>query len=306
MIQPAGTAPRSAWPRRLFAVLIAGAMAGLLISAIPRQAEALSATRLFVQFNLCGNVCTQGRATVADDLVRAVRSRHTQPAAMFLQEVCRSQYDRLTSQLTAYTGHFEPTIPNRCDDRSDFGIAVLLRSHDVDYLGSWLLPNPAAGEPRAITCLRTAAIPGTTRPLVACSTHIDVEAGNPQPQIEAVAARAREFGRNHRVIIGGDFNVRPTHAYLDPMYASVYRHGTGIFDEADADVGRHRRTGGGPATTYHAFTSCNGSPCPKEFAVRRKFDYIFMSRPGFTQISAAPGNASHSDHRPLWATAKIT
>lgn len=243
---------------------------------LPTSADATAGGMAFLQFNMCGNVCGTRFAVVAD-LEREITSHRPQPYVVTLQEVCRSQYDRLVADLP-YHGHFEPTIRDRCWDGTDYGIAVLVRTSDVERLGSWPLPSPAGGEPRTISCVRTAA-------LVACVTHLDTDAANTPSQVAAVASRAGSYRASGPVVVGGDFNTTPDSAAIRPMYD--------LFAEADSADGEP--TGG-----------CSGAPCGQRRGYHRptrKIDYLFLSRTGFTGVTADATSAPHSDHTPLWAIA---
>jgi len=165
-------------------------LAGLVVLVyallrLPADAGTPPATLSILQFNMCGNACGT-RFAVVDDLEAEITGRTRQPFVVTLNEVCRGQYDRLLADLP-YHGHFQPTMPNRCWDGSDYGIAVLVRSSDVGYAGSAPLPAPAGGEPRTVTCVRTAF---QSRPLVACATHLDTDPANTASQVTAVAEHA--------------------------------------------------------------------------------------------------------------------
>jgi endonuclease/exonuclease/phosphatase family metal-dependent hydrolase len=257
---------------RLFGVL---ALVYALVR-VPTEADATAGGMAFLQFNMCGEICGTRFGVVAD-LEREITGHRPQPFVLTLQEVCRSQYDELVANLP-YHGHFEPTIPGRCWDGSDYGIAVLVRTSDVEHLGSWPLPNPAGGELRMLVCVRTTA-------LVACGTHIDTTPANKASQVAAVASRAGSYRAGGPVVVGGDFNVTPDNAVIKPMYD--------LFVEADAADGEF--TGG-----------CSSARCGDRDGYSRptrKIDYLFLSRSGFAGISADATSAPRSDHIPLWATA---
>jgi endonuclease/exonuclease/phosphatase family metal-dependent hydrolase len=240
-------------------------------------------TLAILQFNMCGMACGT-RFTVVGDLEREITGRGRQPFVVTLDEVCRGQYDRLLADLR-YRGHFQPTVPNRCWDGSDYGIAVLVRGSEIGYAGSAPLPGPAGGEPRTVTCVRTRAPGPAARPLVACATHLDTDPVNTASQVAAVAAHAGGF--DDAVVVGGDFNARPR----DPAMAAM----AGEFVEADA--GGDAFTGGCPRPR------CGSAPGYAH--PTRKIDYIFLSRGDFTGVSARVTSAPHSDHVPLWATAAL-
>ena len=266
----------------------------VVVPAAPSRAA--SARLTFLSLNMCGNACGQ-RMTVVADLEASLSSR--QPFAVMLQEVCRGQFDRLRADLPAYRGRFATTLPGRCWDGSDYGIAVLLRTSSYRLQGVWSLPNPGADEPRALLCLRT-SVGGASQPLVVCSTHIDFNTENRASQISAVASRTRSLDPGRAVVVGGDFNTTPGNRAIDPMYDSVYPSGTGVFREADST--NLSRSGGGEGSTYNEFTSCGTLPCGSTL---RKIDYVFMSRRDFVSPAADVKDAAHSDHAPVWARAEV-
>ena len=298
-------------PTRLL-VLVVLLLAGLVAPPPPEAADAdadanaASTGLTFLHFNMCGNACGT-RMTVVTDLANAITSRSPQPFVVTLNEVCRSQYDKLDADLPPYRGHFEPTVLSRCWDGSDYGIAVLLRTGSFADLGSTPLPSPGGGEPRKMSCLRT-NVPGASQPLVACVTHVDTGAANLAPQIGAVASRARDYWAGHKVLVGGDFNATPGSSALNPMYSTDYPGGTGVFNEADS--ANSSRGGGGVGSSDNEYTGgCASYPCGWQAAYShptRKLDYVFLSRYDFVGYGADGTYARHSDHIPLWVTATIT
>ncbi len=247
---------------------------------LPVAASAEPGAVTFLQFNMCGSACGT-RLTVVGDLEREIRGHDPQPYVVTLDEVCRGQYDRLVADLH-YAGHFEPTVRNRCWDGSDYGIAILLRTSEVRHLGSWPLPAPAGGEPRALACVRSTA---RDRPLVGCVTHLDTDPANSPSQVAAVAGRTAAFPGP--TVVGGDFNAPPDSAAMDPMY--------GAFDEVEPGRGG-------------AFTGgCTTTGCGAGYRrPTRKIDYLFLSRGDFAGPATRTGSAPHSDHVPLWSTATLT
>jgi endonuclease/exonuclease/phosphatase family metal-dependent hydrolase len=244
---------------------------------VPVAASAEPGPVTFLQFNLCGSACGT-RFTIVADLEREIREHGPQPYVVTLDEVCRGQYDKLVADLR-YAGHFEPTVRGRCWDGSDYGIAILVRTASVSLAGSWALPAPAGGEPRRLACVRATV---RDRPLVGCVTHLDTDPLNTPSQVAAVAARASTFPT---VVVGGDFNARPDSPAMRPLYAGFEEVGGGF-------------TGGCPAAR------CGARP---GFAhPTRKIDYLFLSRGDFADPVARTGDAPHSDHVPLRATANLT
>lgn len=261
------------------------------------EAGATSSRLTLLSANLCGNACGT-RMAVVSDLEQAMRARA--PYAVSLQEVCRSQFSRLLLDLPAYRGRFATTLPKRCWDGSDYGIAVLLRTRTFSTAGEWWLPNPGGNEPRKLLCLQS-SVAGASQPFITCTVHVDYHAANLASQVRAVADRTRALYRGHKVMVGGDVNTTPGAAALNTMYDSSYWHGTGVFEEADAT--NHRRSGGGPDSTYNEYTSCGSMPCGP---ANRKIDYVFLSRYDFVNRSADATNLAHSDHALLWAWAALT
>jgi endonuclease/exonuclease/phosphatase family metal-dependent hydrolase len=248
---------------------------------LPADADAPPGTLTILQFNMCGDACGT-RFAVVDDLEGEITGGRP-PFVVTLDEVCRRQYDRLLADLP-YHGHFQPTVRNRCWDGSDYGIAVLVRSSDVEYAGSMPLPAPAGGEPRTVTCVRTVV---TRQPLVACATHLDTDPRNTPSQVAAVAEHVDAFRTGAAVVVGGDFNTTPDQPALDPMDAGF----------VEADAADDAFTGGCPRAR------CGTGP--GYVHPTRKIDYVFLSRGHFTGVSAVVGSAPHSDHTPLWATATL-
>ena len=111
------------------------------LSVTPVNANAASARVGFLQFNVCGKTCHLGTAVVGD-IENAVGSASPQPFVLTLNEMCRSDYAKLTADLPAYHGFFQTTLPRNCADGSDNGDAILVRTASVTYLGSWALPRP--------------------------------------------------------------------------------------------------------------------------------------------------------------------
>jgi endonuclease/exonuclease/phosphatase family metal-dependent hydrolase len=253
---------------------------------LPANADTPPGTLAILQFNMCGSACDT-RFTVVADLEREITGRGWQPFVVTLDEVCRGQYDRLLADLP-YHGHFQPTVPDRCWDGSDYGIAVLVHTSDVTYAGSAPLPAPAGGEPRTVTCVRTAVRTAVrAEPLVACATHLDTDPANTASQVAAVASWAGGFRGRAAVVVGGDFNTVPGAPALDPMGAGF----------VEADAGEDAFTGG------CARARCGAGPGYAH--PTRKIDDVFLSRDDFAGVGAEVTAAPHSDHAPLWATATL-
>jgi endonuclease/exonuclease/phosphatase family metal-dependent hydrolase len=262
-------------------------LAGLVVLVyallrLPAAAGTPSGTLAFLQFNLCGSACGTQFAVVRD-LEREITRDGLQPFVVTLNEICRGQYDKLLTDLP-YRGHFEPTVPDRCFDGSDYGVAVLMRTPSVQYLGSSALPAPAGGEPRTVTCIRTEV---QVRPLVACATHLDTDPRNTASQVATVAAFTQRFTAGAAVVVGGDFNAPPEAPGMHRMYADFTE-----VDPSDADTGGCARAHCGARSGYAHPT--------------RKIDYLFLSRGAVRDVRSRVGIAPHSDHAPLRATGALT
>jgi endonuclease/exonuclease/phosphatase family metal-dependent hydrolase len=250
---------------------------------LPAAADTPPGTLALLQFNMCGSACGT-RFMVVHDLEREITGRGRPPFVVTLDEVCRGQYDALLAHVP-YHGHFQPTVPHRCWDGSDYGIAVLVRTAEIASAGSAPLPAPAGGEPRTVACVRTTV---RDRPLVACVTHLDTDPANTPSQVAAVAAYTGRYADGAAVIVGGDFNATPDKPAMRPMAAGF----------VEADAGQDAFTGG-----------CSAAHCgsaPGYAHPIRKIDYVFLSRGDFTDVEAVTTSAPHSDHTPLWATARLS
>ncbi|PWW66530.1 endonuclease/exonuclease/phosphatase family protein [Actinokineospora spheciospongiae] len=251
-------------------------VAGLVLPGAPARAAEFSFLNL--SFNLCGNKCNGGRLAVADSTADAILDRPTRPRTATLQEVCAGQAQRLRTRLGAagYKVIHVPTA-HRCDDGSDYGIALVHRG-EAAWHRVHPLPNPGGHEPRKAVCamLRTPAT-------LACSTHIDFHAdGTRGAQIREIATLIADFtAAGHATYIGGDFNAEPTDDQLDPLYLPAYGGGaTGRLTEATGCCTR-----GGPATA-------DGG---------RKIDYTFALAGKFNPdwIDVVP--TDQSDHHKVWS-----
>ncbi len=266
----------------LASVAVVAAVALAISLATAAHATALRQT--YLQLNLCGNACNNGTLAVITQLEHTIDAR--QPFAITLNELCENQYDRLTADLGAYHGRFDPTGPT-CVNGARYGNAILLHTTEVTLIGSWQLPNPAADETRRLMCLGTRLPDGPA--LTVCGTHISSFVANGPPQISAVAAILRGLPGHDPLVLAGDFNTVPANPGLDPLYRTCYAGGTGQFDEAASTGCARTETGDEHTWQQH------------------KYDYVFLSGGGFTAVEADASDAVNglSDHRALWATATV-
>ena len=283
------------------------ATASLLVGVVP-EAHAASQIKI-LQFNMCGNVCNNDGMTVVTDIENSINASSPQPAFVTLEEVCGNQFSRLWGDLAPYYGEFYVTVPGACAGGDDYGIAILTRTNVYSDLGSWWLPKQVgytADESRKVGCIQTSTF-GGSQPIIACVTHISTNTHNQAGQITYVANKARGYWSGHKVLVGGDFNVTPTNAYMNPMYESYYSPaGSGIFNEVDSS--NEYRTGGGFNTAYNEYTVCGGNkkPCGDasgDYQPTSKIDYVFVSDLDFFSLTSDATYAAHSDHAPLWGWA---
>gem|GEM_PF-1779707 len=276
---------------RRAAGIVAAAAAMVAAFALSGDAPATAYRQTYLQFNLCGNACSSGGLGVVTDLERSIRERR--PFAVTLNEVCENQYDRLLADLVPYQGRFDPTGAT-CRNGARFGNAVLVRTTNVNLVGSWELPNPARDETRRIMCV-SSQLPRAPS-LVICVTHVSNESGNIAAQVSVVAGIVNGLDVNNAVLLGGDFNTDPADARMNPLYSSTCDgSGTGGFQEADS-AGCSGRS---------LINKKVGSDVINEDTYgRHKFDYIFLSDGDWSSPGADASDAAYglSDHDALWAT----
>jgi endonuclease/exonuclease/phosphatase family metal-dependent hydrolase len=272
-------------------VVVVAAIAAVVL-ALSGDVRATGDRETILQFNMCGHACNRGGLDVVPPLENSIRDR--QPFVVTLNEVCETQYDSLRTALSAYQGRFDPTGP-RCRNGARYGNALLVRSSEVDFVGTWELPNPAQDEPRRLMCVRTRV--GDESPVRVCVTHISNEQGNIAAQVTAVASILKDLPAGDAVILGGDFNTDPGDPRMNPLYSADYGSGTGKFHEADA-AGDHNRSVLG--------AQVDGDTINEHTYSDHKFDYVFLSDGDWDSLTAeADGSNPHSDHRALWAAASL-
>jgi len=290
--------------RLLLVTLVATGIVGTVGTTPANAASAIG----ILQFNMCGNVCTNDSIPTADAVVSSITNHSPQPAFVMLEEVCRDQYNEIWNLLPTYDGYFIKTVTGGCSGGSmDYGIAILTKTFSWTQLGPWKLPEQVgytSDEDRYLGCLQTSTF-GGSQPIVACVTHISTNSHNQPGQVQFVASKGSYYYNGHKVIVGGDFNLTPPVQSMNPMYDSAYSPtGSGIFNEADADPSTLSRTGGGAGSTYNEYTVCGGNrkPCGygKTYSPTSKIDYIFASDFDFTSRSADATYSTVSDHTPLW------
>ncbi|WP_156757680.1 endonuclease/exonuclease/phosphatase family protein [Actinokineospora pegani] len=240
-----------------------------------RAVEPRATTVLTLSFNMCGGKCNDGRPAVADEVAAAIANRD--PKAATPQEVCAGQAKRLRARLgAAWTVEHVPTR-HRCDDGSDYGIALAYRGESA-WQKVWPLPNPGGHEPRRMVCAKLSG-----PDVLACSTHIDFHAdGTRGAQIREVARIMAGYATaGHAAYVGGDFNAAPGDAQLNPLYRPAYGQGA---------AGRHNEASG--CCTRGGTATGDGG---------RKIDYVFGLAGRFTPGGVEVVPSGLSDHREVWA-----
>jgi endonuclease/exonuclease/phosphatase family metal-dependent hydrolase len=267
------------------------AVATLVVLVVAGGVRAAEYRHTYLQYNLCGNACSEGGYGVVDELAGWIERRR--PYAVTLNEVCENQYERLRADLGAYVGFFEPTA--RCRTGARYGNVILVRSTDVARVGSWELPNPAGDERRRLLCVRAHRL--SAGPLVVCVTHISNYAGNIAAQVEVVAAHVNRIAVDQAVLVGGDFNTDPADSRLDPLYRACGGSGAGAFHEADSS---------GCAVRSPLNQPDGADVINEDTYNRHKYDYLFLSDGDWSSFTAdATDPDGFSDHDPLWATAVV-
>lgn len=288
-----------------------GAGAGRVSPAVGTQAVENPA-RVF-HFNMCGAVrdndkCTSKGGSGEGTSVPAIVSSAVdyQPDIVTLNEVCENQFDALLDQLEAggyaMDGRFGTARPDvsTCDG-SDYGNAVLSRRTILNDAGEQLshpLPGPDGAEVRQLLCVDT---PLRGRNVKACATHLSSSGGKQATQVSdgILPVVNTWLDAGIPVLIGGDFNVRPTDDALTPLYSRD--GGTGRFREMDETDFDFFTVG---CRNEYAESCRSGEGTHDEVLVDPKIDYVFFSE-DFAKPRGDATTSPVSDHDPLRATAVV-
>jgi endonuclease/exonuclease/phosphatase family metal-dependent hydrolase len=247
--------------------------------------------RLF-QFNMCGRVCPWPAQVKTAAVVDSLDEFH--PAAVSLNEVCRSQFTGIVSGIASrrwtMSAVFLVTRTGACSDGTDFGNAVLTRAKigSVDRT-IYAAQGPDHGEFRGLLCVIADL---GLRPTRICSTHIVNSGPDPTGSIRRsqIAQAASLVGRGASrmpVVLMGDFNLPPGDVALDRLYTRAHPGGIGAFDEVDQGTGKCR---------CGEVTQRSGE----------KIDYVFVTARDFNVVTSKATRADFSDHASLrgWVTVK--
>ncbi|EFF89901.1 FG-GAP repeat domain-containing protein [Streptomyces sp. e14] len=262
----------------------------------------------FVSYNLCGNVCSDARGydnqRRVDSVVAEATGATWNADQLYLQEVCRPQYDALLDRLQphGFSGLYAATISGRADtcDGSDYGLALFTKG---SVIASTVLDLRVGGESEPIKapCVKTRT---QYRVNWGCSVHLDWSKDNSLRIQEA--AKLAQLTRQWQdagipVVLGGDFNDTPRTAVATPFYEPANGHGTGTFVEADETDQDHFLAD----DCSDGRTRCrSGEPTFNN----SKLDYLFFSAGSFTGAKAdvLPLDTAVSDHRLLRGAAYWT
>ncbi|EMF02141.1 FG-GAP repeat-containing protein [Streptomyces mobaraensis NBRC 13819 = DSM 40847] len=285
--------------------------AGGLVTATAAQADTVSAGNApplrFVSYNLCGNMCGDAKGydnqrridTVADQAATGTWAADQ----IFLQEVCRPQYDAIEKRLAplGFHGLYATTLPGRSasDGKgavcggADYGMAVLAKGPVVD---TKVLDLTVGGEDEPIKspCVKSYV---QNRVNWACSVHLYWAADSTLRTAEAhrLADRAAQWqAEGIPVVLGGDFNGHARSAALSAFYdKGIEDGGEGSFLEADETDKDH----------FGDVCPPSRSRCRSGDATfgREKIDYLFLSAGHFKDVKAdvLPLDTRVSDHRLL-------
>ncbi|MCB5164696.1 FG-GAP-like repeat-containing protein [Streptomyces bambusae] len=255
----------------------------------------------FVSYNICGNSCgaasyDSGRRI--DTIVAQAGAATWNADQIFLQEVCRPQYDAVLTRLgrLGYRGLFSRTVlgrPGVCGN-ADYGNAVFVRGEVQESLDLDLTVG-GEKEPIRVPCLRNTV---QYRTNWACSVHLYWDDGTlAGPEADRLAARARSWeDQGVPVVLGGDFNHSPRSSTMTRFYDRAVGDGAmGRFveaDQSDADFFD-------PAACTPGVTEACRSGEATVPSLKKKLDYVFLTAAHFTTPAAdvRPLDLLVSDHR---------
>lgn len=282
------TVRRAVLRRSLLVGLLLVAGLGAVGTPTP-TASATGGIRLF-QFNMCGRACPWPTQVKITAVVDSLDEFH--PAAVSLNEVCRSQLSEIVAGIASrrwkMSDAFLATRNDGCKDGTDYGNAVLTRAEIVTVDKTfYAAQGPDHHEFRGLLCV-TADL--GLRPTRICSTHIVNSGPDPTGSIRRrQIAQAASVVDAHRVpvVLMGDFNLPPGDQGLDRVYTRAHPGGLGQFDEVDQGLGKCR---------------CGGATQESG----EKIDYVFVTASDFDIVNGSATKADFSDHASLegWVTKK--
>ncbi|MFI0897976.1 FG-GAP-like repeat-containing protein [Streptomyces sp. NPDC020983] len=310
------TPPASARPARRRSapgplLLLLLVLLPLLALPAPARADSLPVTTeqtLHVAtYNICGSACPNSnpgdsRANRENAVVAQTSATGWNADAIFLQEVCRNQYDAIGSRVEplGYHGMFTATIAagksaTACKGAYDYGVALFVKG---PVLASTVLSLTAGAEVEKILvpCVRTTL---QRRETWACSVHLywKDEALNQAEAVKLAGQAAEWEDGGTPVILGGDFNAAPRRTSMSEFYArSVGDGGHGRFAEADETDKDHFDQG---VCDPAARTYCRSGETTYTGTAAYKLDYLMFGERYFRAArgDVLPRDASVSDHQ---------
>ncbi|MDD9377691.1 FG-GAP-like repeat-containing protein [Streptomyces sp. ZAF1911] len=261
------------------------ALAALAVGAVPAQADTVSASTApplrFVSYNICGNVCSGAsydQQKRIDSIVAQAAVTTWNADQIFLQEVCRPQYDEVLKRLApqGFRGSYSATLtgnPSVCGGH-DYGNAVLVRG-PVSESVELDLTVGGEREPIKVPCVKNYV---QNRLNWACSVHLYWDDGTlAAPEAERLAAQAKTWqDQGIPVVLGGDFNHSPRTSSLTPFYdTAINDNARGTFIEADETDGDFFDPA---ACTVGQEQRCRSGETTRD---GKKLDYVFFSSKHF-------------------------
>lgn len=239
-----------------------------------------------------------------DRLVDLVEQQNVN--VIMLQEVCAETSDSHLGLLQTalgdewQIGHAKGARPDgRTDCRGDLngelGVGIAVKAPDATFDSRNMVPSGGNLQTLPILCASTTA--WTTR---VCTTHLLSDPADPRRpgQVANVVDYVKDSRRD--LVLGGDFNMFPGSADLDPI--------AGMFDECDQRA--YSEDDPSNEVTHHAWDGTDH--------VFRKRDHIFATKSGTSRFSFCDSRtelmdqtanepdsgppSGYSDHAPLLAT----
>ncbi|UNO41737.1 endonuclease/exonuclease/phosphatase family protein [Streptomyces sp. MST-110588] len=294
--------------RHLWTALCSAAfvLAGTVTTAHADTVPPESAPPLrFVSYNICGNMCVNApydNQQRIDSVVDQAKSSGWKADQIFLQEVCRPQFNVIADRLRpmGLQGRFTPTISGNdsvCGG-SQYGVAIFVKGRISEYQVLDLTQGGEA-EPITVPCVKS-----TTQGRLnwACSVHLYWrDAKLNVAEARQLAAQVKVWrDQGTPVVLGGDFNRTPRTDALSEFYsAGIDDGGVGAFVEADETDKEHfNREVCDPSVKSRCRS---GAPTIGSAATNdeMKIDYLFFDEKHFRNVKGdvLPEDPQVSDHR---------
>ena len=311
--------------RRLWAVLTFAMLVLASVAAVAAVEPAASADTVstgtapqyrFVTYNICGDVCSTSdysNTQRIDDIVAQASTTGWDADDIFLQEVCKPQFDAVNTRLKplGFTGVYVQTraLDASICGGSAYGVATFTKGAVVQ---TKILHLKIGGE-NTVEDIESPCVESFIQGRLhwGCSVHLFWDSDSySKLEAQRLASLVRPWEEaGIPVVLGGDFNASPTTATLDPFYRPGMA-GTpdGSFREADQTD-----------KDYFDSTICNAatqSDCRSgeptfvdlKTLATKKIDYLFFSQNTFTNIAgdSLDRDVKVSDHRMYRGAASMT